>query len=171
MAVIEVEGLTKSFGDNHAVRGLTFSVAEGEVLAVLGPNGAGKTTTVEILEGYQERDGGSASVLGMDPATGGSELRQRIGIVLQETGVEPATSGLADVRTLRPRRGEPMAFGGRDGELVFGFVLDGSAMLDYRSLSEVDSADAFVIPPGQPWRLTHPSPDFRLLHVTTAPLD
>ena len=88
MAVIEVEGLTKSFGDNHAVRGLTFSVAEGEVLAVLGPNGAGKTTTVEILEGYQERDGGSASVLGMDPATGGSELRQRIGIVLQECGVE-----------------------------------------------------------------------------------
>jgi hypothetical protein len=64
-----------------------------------------------------------------------------------------------------------MSFGGQHGELVFGFVLDGSAMLDYRGLHEVGPADAFVIPPGQPWRLTHPSPDFRLLHVTTAQLD
>jgi quercetin dioxygenase-like cupin family protein len=89
----------------------------------------------------------------------------------QETEVPAATSGLADVRTLRPRNGEALAFGGHGGELVFGFVLDGSATLDYRGLNELGPADAFVIPPGQAWRLTHPSPDFRLLQVTTAPLD
>jgi quercetin dioxygenase-like cupin family protein len=89
----------------------------------------------------------------------------------QETQVEAATSGLADVRTLRQRNGERLSFGGQAGELVFGFVLDGSAMLDYRGLHEVGPADAFAIPPGQAWQLTHPSPDFRLLHVTTARLD
>jgi quercetin dioxygenase-like cupin family protein len=89
----------------------------------------------------------------------------------QETDVEVATSGLADVRTLRPRNGETLSFGGRYGELVFGFVLDGSAMLDYRGVHEVGPADAFVIPPGQGWQLTHPSGDFRLLYVATAQLD
>jgi quercetin dioxygenase-like cupin family protein len=89
----------------------------------------------------------------------------------QETAVEAATSGLAEVRTIRPRNGGPMAFGGHNGELVFGFVLDGTAMLDYRGMHELGPADAFAIPPGQPWQLAHPSDDFRLLHVTTAPLD
>jgi ABC-2 type transport system ATP-binding protein len=89
VAVIDVADLTKSYGDVHAVRGVSFSVEQGECLAVLGPNGAGKTTTVEILEGYRTRDSGSVSVLGMDPADGGTELRQRIGIVLQECGVDP----------------------------------------------------------------------------------
>jgi quercetin dioxygenase-like cupin family protein len=89
----------------------------------------------------------------------------------QETEVERATSGLAKVRTLRPRNGEALAFGGHAGELVFGFVLDGSAMLDHRGVNELGPADAFVIPPGQPWRLTHPSADFRLLQVTTESLD
>ena len=89
----------------------------------------------------------------------------------QETEVEVATSGMAQVRTVRPLNGESMAFGGERREVVFGFVLDGSAMLDYRGLHEVGSADAFVIPPGQAWKVTHPSGDFRLLHVTTARLD
>jgi ABC-2 type transport system ATP-binding protein len=89
MAVIEVSDLKKSYGHVHAVRGITFSVDQGECVAVLGPNGAGKTTTVEILEGYRTRDSGTVSVLGVDPAHGGTELRQRIGIVLQECGVDP----------------------------------------------------------------------------------
>ena len=89
MPVIEVADLKKSYGQVHAVRGVSFSVDEGECVAVLGPNGAGKTTTVEILEGYRTRDSGVVTVLGMDPAHGGTELRQRIGIVLQECGVEP----------------------------------------------------------------------------------
>jgi ABC-2 type transport system ATP-binding protein len=85
---IEVEGLRKSYGSLEAVRGISFTVDEGEIVAVLGPNGAGKTTTVEILEGYRPRDGGRVSVLGVDPAKGGSDFRQRIGIVLQEVGID-----------------------------------------------------------------------------------
>lgn len=89
----------------------------------------------------------------------------------QETEIAVASSGLAEVRTLRPLNNEALSFGGEHGELLFGFVLDGSAMLDYRGLHEVGPADAFVIPPGQPWQLTHPSSDFRLLHITTGRLD
>jgi ABC-2 type transport system ATP-binding protein len=89
MIAIDVEDLHKSYGSFEAVRGVSFAVDEGEVLAVLGPNGAGKTTTVEILEGYRPRDNGRVSVLGIDPAHGGSAYRARIGIVLQECGITP----------------------------------------------------------------------------------
>jgi ABC-2 type transport system ATP-binding protein len=88
MAAIVVEGLRKAYGAREAVRGLSFSVEDGEVFALLGPNGAGKTTTVEILEGFRRRDGGRVSVLGLDPERGGAALRARIGIVLQECGIE-----------------------------------------------------------------------------------
>jgi ABC-2 type transport system ATP-binding protein len=88
VAAIVVEGLRKSYGSVEALRGLSFEVAEGEAFALLGPNGAGKTTTVEILEGYLARDAGRVSVLGVDPERGGSRLRDRVGIVLQECGIE-----------------------------------------------------------------------------------
>lgn len=89
MNAVEVEDLRKSYGLVQALRGVTFSVAEGEVFALLGPNGAGKTTTVEILEGFRRRDGGRSSVLGFDPATGDRRLKEQMGIVLQTTGVDP----------------------------------------------------------------------------------
>ncbi len=85
---IEVRDLRRSYGEVEAVRGVSFEVARGEVFCLLGPNGAGKTTTVEILEGYRTRSGGQASVLGMDPAHGQRELRERVGIVLQQCGVQ-----------------------------------------------------------------------------------
>jgi ABC-2 type transport system ATP-binding protein len=88
MAAIVVDGLRKEYGSLAAVDGLSFTVEEGEVLALLGPNGAGKTTTVEILEGHRRRTEGSVSVLGFDPATGGREMRERVGIVLQEAGFD-----------------------------------------------------------------------------------
>ena len=84
---IEVEGLSKRYGDHEAVRGIDFSVARGEVFGLLGPNGAGKTTTVEILEGYRERSAGSVAVLGHDPERRERALRERIGIVLQSSGM------------------------------------------------------------------------------------
>jgi ABC-2 type transport system ATP-binding protein len=87
--VIDVRGLHKSYGDVHAVRGVDLHVDRGEVFALLGPNGAGKTTTVEILEGYRERTGGEVSVLGHEPANAETDLKRRIGIVLQSTGVDP----------------------------------------------------------------------------------
>ena len=84
---IEVEGLRKSYGEFDAVRGIDFTVARGEVFGLLGPNGAGKTTTVEILEGYRTRSHGTVRVLGMDPQRRSRELRERVGIVLQSTGL------------------------------------------------------------------------------------
>jgi ABC-2 type transport system ATP-binding protein len=87
--VIEVRGLRKSYGQLEAVAGVDLTVREGEVFALLGPNGAGKTTTVEILEGYRSRDAGEVSVLGFDPADGKRAMKERVGIVLQSTGVEP----------------------------------------------------------------------------------
>ena len=89
MSLIEVKGLTKSYGDVHAVRGIDLNIEQGEIFSILGPNGAGKTTTVEILEGFRTRDSGSVSVLGFDPNTRGHqsrEWRNRIGIVLQTSG-------------------------------------------------------------------------------------
>lgn len=88
MAAVEVRGLRKSYGPVHAVRGIDLRVEPGEVFALLGPNGAGKTTTVEILEGHRPRDGGEATVLGHDPGRNARALRERVGIVLQQTGVD-----------------------------------------------------------------------------------
>jgi ABC-2 type transport system ATP-binding protein len=85
--VISVAGLHKSYGELRAVRDVSFEIARGEVFGLLGPNGAGKTTTVEILEGLRERDGGAVSVCGLDPASQGRELKERIGIQLQQTAL------------------------------------------------------------------------------------
>jgi ABC-2 type transport system ATP-binding protein len=87
--VIEVRGLRKSYGDVQAVNGVDLHVDRGEVFALLGPNGAGKTTTTEILEGFRPRTAGEVSVLGHDPARSEVDLKRRIGIVLQSTGVDP----------------------------------------------------------------------------------
>src|SRR5437868_3105241 len=84
-AIIQVQRLTKSYGDVRAVEGIDFEIQSGEIFAMLGPNGAGKSTTVEILEGLRPRDGGDVSVLGIDPARNPNHLRRRIGVVLQQT--------------------------------------------------------------------------------------
>jgi ABC-2 type transport system ATP-binding protein len=88
---IEVAGLRKSYGPVQAVRDVGFTVRIGEIVALLGPNGAGKTTTLEILEGFRDRDGGFAEVLGLDPGdrSSGIQLRERTGLVLQDLAVEP----------------------------------------------------------------------------------
>jgi len=87
--VIDVRGLRKRYERLEAVRGVDLDVAEGEIVAVLGPNGAGKTTVLEILEAHRRRDAGEVSVLGFDPELSPRALRERIGIVPQETAVEP----------------------------------------------------------------------------------
>lgn len=88
MSAVVVEHLHKRYGDVHAVHGLSLTIEEGEVFAIVGPNGAGKTSTVEILEGHRRRTSGRVEVLGFDPETGGRAYRERIGIVLQEAGMD-----------------------------------------------------------------------------------
>jgi ABC-2 type transport system ATP-binding protein len=88
-SVIRVRGLVKRYGDVHAVDGIDFDVAPGEVFGLLGPNGAGKTTTVEILEGLRVPDGGEAIVLGVDVGKGSDSLKPRIGISLQTASMYP----------------------------------------------------------------------------------
>lgn len=83
---IAVEGLRKRYGEREVLEGVAFEVRRGEVFALLGPNGAGKTTTVEILEGFRDRDGGRVEVLGFDPQDRDFELKQKVGVVLQECG-------------------------------------------------------------------------------------
>lgn len=82
-AVIDVQGLTRTFGDFTAVDNVDLQVYQGEVFAFLGPNGAGKTTTIDILTGAAPRSGGSVSVLGEDPADDGRSWRSRVGVVPQ----------------------------------------------------------------------------------------
>src|SRR3954462_8818062 len=88
---VRVRGARKSYdGVVQALDGVDLDVRRGEVLAVLGPNGAGKTTLVEILEGHRIADAGEVSVLGHDPAARERGFRARIGIVLQEEGIDRA---------------------------------------------------------------------------------
>src|SRR5262249_9599405 len=85
--VLRVENLIKRYGDVEAVRGVTFSVNEGEVFGLLGPNGAGKTSTIEILEGLRDADGGAAVVCGYDPQKDPDALKHEIGAALQSTAL------------------------------------------------------------------------------------
>jgi ABC-2 type transport system ATP-binding protein len=86
---IEVNGLVKRYRQRSVVDGVSFAVAWGEICVLLGPNGAGKTTTAEIIEGYRRPDAGSVRVLGTDPAAGGRGHRARVGVMLQEGGIDP----------------------------------------------------------------------------------
>ena len=87
---IAVRGVVRTYGEHRALDGVDLEVRRGEVLALLGPNGAGKTTLVETLEGHRRADAGEVRVLGFDPARRQRAFRERIGIVLQEEGLDPA---------------------------------------------------------------------------------
>jgi ABC-2 type transport system ATP-binding protein len=81
--ILEVENLQRTFGDQVAVDGITFSVQPGEVFGLLGPNGAGKTTTVRLLNGILPPSGGSARVFGLDPVTQGEQIRRNSGVLTE----------------------------------------------------------------------------------------
>ncbi len=85
MAIIEVEHLRKRYGETVAVSDVSFAIEDGEIFGILGPNGAGKTTTVECIAGLREPDGGEVRVLGLDPLRDRDELRQVVGIQLQDS--------------------------------------------------------------------------------------
>ena len=87
-AVIQVSGLSKSYGSTRAIDAATFEVREGEIFGLIGPNGAGKTTTMECIEGLRAPDAGRLSVLGLDPFKDSQALQNRIGVQLQEAQLQ-----------------------------------------------------------------------------------
>ncbi len=89
---VRVQDVRKRYGTREILTGVSFDVHRGELFSLLGPNGAGKTTTVEIVEGYRRPDGGSVRVLGLDPMRDGARLRPRIGLMLQEGGIDNRTT-------------------------------------------------------------------------------
>jgi ABC-2 type transport system ATP-binding protein len=88
--VIQVQSLVKNYEDVRALRGMSLDVAPGGIIGLLGPNGAGKTTFVEILEGLRPATSGSVRVLGLDPQKNAVELRQKLGVQLQQTAFPEA---------------------------------------------------------------------------------
>jgi quercetin dioxygenase-like cupin family protein len=92
-------------------------------------------------------------------------------IQVEETGAGSSSAGLVDVRIFGVGDGSRIDFPPHDGELSFGFVIAGDALLEIPGGSRLDEGDAFVVPPVDSWAVSAPSPDFRLLHVTTAHLD
>jgi ABC-2 type transport system ATP-binding protein len=105
-----IRGLRKAFGDVVAVNGLDLEVLPGECFGLLGPNGAGKTTTIEICEGLTQPDAGTVELLGLNWKDNPAELRERIGIQLQETQFPDKLTVEEIVRLFRSfhRRGLPV---------------------------------------------------------------
>src|SRR3981189_2513422 len=88
-----VSGLGKSFGDVQAVRGISFEVGRGEVVALLGPNGAGKTTTVDMLSTLTKPDRGTATIAGHDVASDPAAVRRSIMLTGQQVALDDVLTG------------------------------------------------------------------------------
>ena len=114
-ATIAVRDLRKSYGDLHAVDGVTFEVGQGEFFGILGPNGAGKTTTLEIIEGLRQPDGGEVSVLDMAPWPRNPALLPRMGVQLQASAFFEHLTAREQLRTFAALYGVPA---GRADEML-----------------------------------------------------
>jgi ABC-2 type transport system ATP-binding protein len=110
MDPVVVENLHKSYGDVHAVRGVSFSIAQGEVFGLLGPNGAGKSTTVEMIEGLRLPDQGSIRVCGLDPCRQSRRAKAHLGIQLQQSQLPPRLRVFEALRLFASfhRRSQPL---------------------------------------------------------------
>jgi ABC-2 type transport system ATP-binding protein len=95
-----VRGLVKAYAGRRAVDSLDLTADRGQITAVLGPNGAGKTTTVEICEGLRTQDSGSVRVLGLDPTRQATELRSRVGVMLQDGGLPTGARAMPLLRQI-----------------------------------------------------------------------
>lgn len=131
MAIIEVANLHKRYGDTVAVDDVSFHVEPGEIFGILGPNGAGKTTTVECVSGLRTPERGSVTVLGLDPWRDRTELRQQVGVQLQESRL-PDKQTVAEAMDLYRSFYRRPADGDRLLELL---GLAGKRKTQYRKLS------------------------------------
>lgn len=88
-AVIECKHVVKRYGDIVAVNDVSLTIEEGEIFGLVGPNGAGKTTLIEMLESLRSPDSGTIRVLGLDPSKQAAEIKEKIGVQLQTTSIQP----------------------------------------------------------------------------------
>ena len=105
--MILVEGLTKSYGEIHALRGVKFQVEQGEIVGLLGPNGAGKSTAIKCLTGYLHPDEGSVHVDGINVLEFPIEAQSRIGYLPENTPLYPEMSVQAYLQMIAELRGIP----------------------------------------------------------------
>jgi ABC-2 type transport system ATP-binding protein len=119
-AAIVARGITKSFGEVHALRGIDIDVTRGTVLGLLGPNGAGKTTFVRVLTTLLKPDGGSARVAGLDVLTDAAALRANIGLAGQYAAVDENLTGLENLTMVGRLYGRPRAAAKARGRELLG---------------------------------------------------
>jgi lipooligosaccharide transport system ATP-binding protein len=165
-SLIHARGLTKKFGDFTAVDAVDFDVAPAEAFGFLGPNGAGKTSTMRMIGGVSPRNSGTLSVLGLDPATHGPQIRARLGVVPQQDTLDTEL-------TVR----ENLVLYGR----YFGLPRDecnrrADELLDFAQLTERQKDEVEPLSGGMKRRLTIAralinQPDLLLLDEPTTGLD
>jgi ABC-2 type transport system ATP-binding protein len=107
MSIIEVHNLQRTFGENVAVAGMTFTVEPGEVFGLLGPNGAGKTTTVRLLNGILPPSEGTARVFGFDPTTHGEDIRRKTGVLTETPALYERLSARENLEFFATLQGIP----------------------------------------------------------------
>jgi ABC-2 type transport system ATP-binding protein len=105
MSIIEINGLTKDYGNHKGIFNLTFQVKEGEVFGYLGPNGAGKTTTIRHLMGFLTPDKGNASILGMDCRNSSSAIMKGLGYLPAEIAFFEGMNGIDFLKFMGEMRG------------------------------------------------------------------
>jgi len=136
MDAIIVDELRKKYGDNDALRGVTFSVKKGDFFGYLGPNGAGKTTTINILTGLTKKTSGSIKVLGKDLDEDHTEIKKMFGIVPQEFNFDPFLSNFQTLWLQSGYYGIPVKEGKKKAEeLLKQFQIWDKKDLNFRTLS------------------------------------
>lgn len=142
--VIEARELTKTYGELHAVDGISFEVAPGESFGLLGPNGAGKSTTMRMIGGTSLRTSGTLSVMGLDPETHGPEVRAHLGVIPQQDNLDSE---------LRAR--DNLIYYGRYFGLPFGYLRKkADELLEFAQLTEKANEKVDNLSGGMKRRLT-----------------
>jgi ABC-2 type transport system ATP-binding protein len=131
-AIVECEHVVKRYGDIVAVNDVSLSIEEGEIFGLVGPNGAGKTTLIEMIESLMTPDSGSIRVLGLDPTKEADELKEKIGVQLQTTSIQPNIKVKEAIKLFASLYRRPLT---NPEELLKTFSLEDKADSSFRKLS------------------------------------